>query len=244
MRRQAILTGIVLAMVMGCDNVDPLRLENRDADYFPLRVGNYSIYDVDSTAILFQVETNFKFQLKHTFTDSFRSSAGGYTYIVSRFKRANETEPWAPVPTWQARMDDREGVLIEGNLPFIKMVFPIQHGVAWNGNAQNALKGQESCGDNVRFDCDRYELLTSVGPVAVPSGLTFTDVVKVVEQDSPDLISIHDVRYSVYARGVGLIDREQVYLKYCSDSDLGCLGKQQIDEGIRFKMTLRDHGHE
>lgn len=242
MRKQAVLIGM-LAM-MACDNAEQPLVESRGADYFPLQIGSYSIYDVDSTAILFQVETNYKFQIKHTVTDSFRNSAGGYTYVISRYKRTDETAPWVPAPTWQARVNEREGILIEGNLPFIKIVFPIQTGVAWNGNAQNALKGQESCGDNIRFDCDRYEALIPGEPLELTSGMSFSEVVKVVEQDSPDLISIHDVRYSVYARGVGLIAREQVYLKYCSDNDLGCLGKQQIDEGTRFKMTLTDYGRE
>jgi hypothetical protein len=241
MRKSVVWVCGVFLVLLSCEEPEQALVEKMGANYLPLQVGSYAIYDVDSTSILFQIETSYRFQIKHTVADSFLNAEGGYTYIVARHKRESETKPWVAAPTWHARVTGREGIIVEGNIPYVKMVFPISDGVTWNGNAQNSLGGDESCG-NVSFDCDTYraEILREV--YSLPSSLSFAEIVKVVEHDSPDLITVHDVRHSVYAKGVGLVERELTYLKYCSDEDLGCIGKKLIEKGTRFKMSIKEYG--
>lgn len=240
MRKTGVFVCGVFILLLACDRAEQPLLEMKGANYFPLRVGSFFIYDVDSVSILFKVETKYKFQMKHTVSDSFKNAMGGYTYVITRQKRESETKPWRAAPTWQARTTEREGILIEGNVPYVKLVFPISSGVTWNGNSLNSVKGKESCGDQLSFNCDTYETTVLYDGYTLASGISFPKAVKVVEQDSPDLISLHDVRYSIYARDIGLVERQVVYLNYCSQPS--CLGKGEINEGVRFHLSLKEYG--
>lgn len=240
MRKWFFWLAFAVSAVVGCDESDQPVLLTQGPEFVPLRVGDYRIYQVDSVGTLINVSTAYNFQLKEVVTDSFRNPTGGYTYILSRFKRANATSPWVPMPTWQARNDNREAVVVEGNTSFVKLVFPVSNQLSWNGNSYNNLEGKDNCGDNENFDCDVYMCSMVVGSYAAGNNLTFENTVKVQEQDSPDLISVHDVRYAVYAKGVGLIERSVDFKIYCSKG--ACLGKGLIDKGWTYKWTLIEYG--
>jgi hypothetical protein len=143
------------------------------------------------------------------------------------------------MPTWQARNDNRESVIVEGNTPYVRLVFPVSDRLTWNGNTYNNLEGKDNCGDNENFDCDVFNCTIVTGNYAT-GNMTFPEVLKVQEQDSPDLISVHDVRYSIYAKGVGLIERSVDFKIYCSKG--ACLGKGLVDKGWTYKWTLIEYG--
>jgi hypothetical protein len=233
--------GAIFLLMLSCNKDEPLAVYWPGPDYFPLAVGQFFIYEVDSTAILFQEETTRHYEVRHTVTDSFKTEEGYYAFTITRSMRANEGSPWTAMPTWHARRTEREAILQEGNVPYVKLVFPLSANLVWNGNELNAMEGADNCGNDAIYKCDQYKLPENVMPYTTVTGLPFDETIFVEEGNDPDLIAVFDVRNSRYAKEVGLIEREITHLVYCSDRE-DCLGKQQVIQGLRYKAVLKEYG--
>ena len=107
------------------------------SDYYPLTVGKYITYRIDST-----VFTNFghntevhKYQVKHAIESITKDNLDRTSYRVYRYLRDTAgLQPWVPngsyyiTPLWD-RVE-----LIENNLRFIKLHLPIRKDYSWEGN--------------------------------------------------------------------------------------------------------------
>jgi len=213
------------AAVISCEPSPEVVTTIRGSEYFPLQVGHYLLYDVDSTHISLNIESNFKFQLRMTVTGSFQNSGGNTTYVMQREKRADASGEWTPAGTWSAWVDARNAVLVEGNERFIRLQFPINTGNQWNGNAMNSVGGDDFCDDK---PCDIYAI-SAVEP----------DIL-VIHGDDKDLLVKYDARTETYRKDIGLVDKEMTILEYCTSQD--CFGKQFVNEGIRYRQTLIGNG--
>jgi hypothetical protein len=216
---------LLLASACGKDEYKPGDI---GLDYFPLRKGNYQIFNV-SEVIYSEVKDpeNRNYQLKVEIVDSFPNTEGIYTYVLSRTRRDNASQAWQDVDTWSARGNDRELVVNEGNTAFVKITFPVGKGNEWNGNKLN--NGVE----------DDYEMETVDEPAQI-AGTTFEKTLRVVQENNEDLIVFQDKREEVYARGIGLVYKETVQLSYCTDPN--CIGQQKIKSGIIYKQEINEYG--
>lgn len=236
-----VLIGFCL-WVTGCghDGEEP----KSDADFFPLRVGDFRIYEVDETQITaYNVETDFHYELKTLVTDSFANANGGYSYIMSRFKRDNDAQPWQSLDTWTLRADTKEVVVTEGATPFVRVTFPIKNNRTWNGNAYNDIETGKFCTTNGSpQQCDPYSIESIGQDYLTAGGLTYGDAFEVVQSNDPDRVIKFDVRSEFYARGIGLIAKKSTIYNYCTQSS--CSGKQLIETGIRLTQELTQYGRE
>jgi hypothetical protein len=197
----------------------------KGAEYFPLKTGAYAIYDVDSIHVYQNVESQYLFQLRIEVKDSFANGAGSTSFVIMRQRRGSPSEAWTPAGTGSAWTDDRSAVTVEDNQRFVKLQFPINVGNEWDGNQLNNEQGDDDCGGEA---CDRYEV-TEVDP----------DVV-VVQSDVEDTVVKYDVRKEVYGKDIGLIYKEMTVLEYCTSQN--CLGNQFVDQGVKYRQTLIEHG--
>jgi len=106
-------------------------------EYFPLKVGSYIIYDVDSINFydITLTSDTFRYQLKELVDSMYIDDTGTPAYILYRYKRANENSAWKISRVWSAKVNDFRAEKQEENLRFIKLVFPIFKGKSWPGNA-------------------------------------------------------------------------------------------------------------
>jgi hypothetical protein len=222
--RHAFILILVIAMASCEPAVDHI-IVARGAEYFPLETGAYAIYSVDSTSIRQNIETHYQYQLRVEVKSAFTSGAGNTSFVISRQRRNSATDPWTTAGTWSAWTDVRNAVSVEDNQRFVKLQFPINTGIVWNGNQLNSLEGDDDCGGQT---CDRYEI-TEVDP----------DVV-VVQSDVEDTLVKYDVRKEVYRKDVGLIYKEMTVLEYCTQQN--CLGNQFVDQGVKYMQTLIENG--
>lgn len=228
----------LLISVCSCDSTEEPVPEN-DAAYFPLKVGAYQIYDVEETQID-QIHTvKLAYQLHTEVSDSFPNQNGGYVYIITRTKRNNPASSWSPVDTWSARVDDKQVVVNEENIPYVKLSFPFAENKDWNGNMLNNLGGNEDCG-TTKESCDIYTLENISDRYEINSNLSFDKTVTVAQSDEIDVILGKDVRNEVYALEVGLIYKESTILEYCSTG--ACAGKQEIIKGFIYKQVINEYG--
>jgi len=204
--------------------------EDNGKDYFPMQKGHFQIYDINEIIYTLGDPDTFLYQLKTVVIDSFLNNGSTYTYVIHRSVRNNPSQPWTYKDTWSSRMENNKAIEKEENVDFVKLIFPFQVGLKWDGNEYNTL-GKED-----------YELINEESKTI--NDVTFTDCITIKQRDNQDFIVYLDQRHETYARNVGLIHREMKQLHYCTDTNSGCIGKQIVEEGTIYKQTILDYGVE
>lgn len=227
--RTGYLFAIFLALSSGCRTTTTEPAPS-DYTYFPLKAGQYSIYTVQEDQYPRRgapIQRNY--QIKEVVSDPYTNVTGQIAYRLTRYRRSTDNQPWQPDSVWSARIVMNEAIRTENGQDFISLLFPISNGSSWNGNRYNTL-GQA-----------KYELRNAGQPFRVLDTL-FDETVTVMAQDDSTLVS-QEKRMAVYARLVGLIYQERTYYQFCTSSP-GCIGKNQIDYGIRQVYRIQAFGKE
>ncbi len=224
---------ILIALIIGissCETSPIEKTEDIGKDYFPIQKGQYQIYDINEIIYTLGDPDTFIYQLKTAVIDSFLNAESTFTYVIHRSVRDDASEPWTYKDTWSSRLVNNQAIESEENTDFVKLIFPFEVGIKWNGNAFNN-RGEEA-----------YEL-ESEG-TKIFNDETFDDCIVIKQRDNDDFIVNLDQRYETYAKNVGLVYREKTQLFYCSDADLDCIGKQIVEEGVIYKQTIVEYGVE
>ncbi len=231
--------GIVMAFLgpfgISCDSD---RVE-KSVNYFPLRVGQNWVYDVEETSITRAActdngTTTINYQLLVEVVDSIPADQG-FTYRFKRSRRTSATDPWLDFETWTARLIGNRIVVSEGNISYVKLLAPMTKDLVWNGNLYN--NRQELNGKNE----DDYKSTLVNQPYGVESsGLSFGNSVSVVQNDEQSNIIYRDSRLEVYADQVGLVYKESYLLNYFANSQLPCFAQKRTQQGVTYKQSLRE----
>jgi hypothetical protein len=173
-------------------------------DFIPNDTDRYYIYNVDSIYIdLFatpDIYDTTHYQIKETHPYTFIDGMGDTVLNITRFYRADSTQPWTPYgmtpDVWWMKRTNTRLERTEENLTFVKMTYPIDVNYTWNGNAYNVLGAQDYF----------------YGPIDVPyDSLTafFPKTITVVQKfDTTNMIQYY-YDDEVYARGVGMISKTE-----------------------------------
>lgn len=227
-------------MLLTCADPEEVRLRS-DSEFFPLQVGLYHIYGIEETQFTSSGgPIDMVYKMKLAVIDSFRNSSGGTTYVIHRsVQQVGQTE-FEYKDTWSARLDIDRVVVNEGNIPFVRLAFPLVLGKQWNGNALNELGGEQTCGGGPTFACDVYKILNANEPFEFKGEIL--ESLQVEQNNNTDLIVKQDVRKELYVRNIGLVYKESSVLEYCTVGS--CIGQQQIETGFILKQTLEEYGKE
>ncbi|MEP3389351.1 MAG: hypothetical protein ABJO02_14250 [Reichenbachiella sp.] len=196
--------------------------------YFPLEVGDYRIYDVEESIYSVLGVTTENYELKEYVADSGLNASNNLQYIIHRSTRLNDAEQWQLDSIWTAQKSTSIAVLTENNVPFVKMSFPIEHQIEWNGNSLNSLTDET------------YWYNTQLPDTTLLDSL-YQDIVQVVQNDRGEDILGLENRSEIFAPNVGLIIKESVILKYCQ---VECSTEKEIQSGRALTMTLKSYGKE
>jgi len=240
---------IVVIFFQSCRNDDnePAPIDP-GYDYFPLEVGKYIEYDVDSTIYTrtlvgydFEVEVrNNSIQVREEITDSFLDSEGHTVYNIERFERGDENQEWELRNTWTTLVTDQQAERTEENdRRFIKMIFPVSEDTdAWDGNQHFDINPE--WWEIFIFKNWRYEYGEIGAPIEI-NGLNFDDVVTVYQADEENFIELRR-SFERYARGVGLIEREILILDtQCIADCVGETWEEKAEKGFIVRQKIRDY---
>lgn len=105
-------------------------------EYYPITQGHFIEYEVDS--FLFddfnkRVDT-VHYQLRDVISDTFTDNEGRLSQLVVRYKRYNDTLAWETNDTYYITQTSFHMEVIENNLRFIKLAFPVKENQRWYGN--------------------------------------------------------------------------------------------------------------
>jgi len=220
---------VCLLLLLACSEstIEP-DFQRTGEEYFPLEVGNYSIYNVESIEfdILGTIDTAV-FQLKSEVVDSFASQNGEITYIIHRHTRNTENDPWEFQSAWSAYLNANQAVLIEENTPFLKITFPIENDRQWDGNRLNTLEQ------------DDY-VLDSLGSAYIAPNDTIENTLTIIQSDNQDFIIQQDKRVEIYGLDIGLVYKQSLLLSYCAEQI--CIGLEEIESGFSYTQKLVEYG--
>ena len=243
-----------LILITGCDTRfdDPVPEASYGYSYYPLQVGKYFIFRIDS--IQFDIQTSgipIKdtgcFFLKEEFTNSYRDASGNEIFRVERSRSANQEGPWIPVDVISSWRNSRQGFRTENNLKIIPLVFPVHQGTLWDGlifipeGIQVNIRGE-----SIEFYKDWSFKVLSVDQAESIGGVEYPEIATVQHADNENLI---ELRYAVekYAKGIGLVSREyqilDTYCKYEGDNT-PCQGvpwPSKAGRGFILNQMLVDH---
>jgi hypothetical protein len=213
-------------------------------DYFPLQVGKYITYDLDSTIFTnFNQEMTTKhYQAQYRVDTAVTDNLGRAAFNISRYLRTDSTQPWTIDNVFTAVPSGKSIELIQDNLRFIKLMEPIKDGASWKGNIYlpyDPYRSYSFADPVFTEDWDyTYEAVDSsliIGSNNFPNTITVAEIDDTIGDPNVPGTKYAERTYSVekYAKNVGLIYKEFIHWEY-----------QSIDNtytGFGEKLSIIDH---
>ncbi|MDQ3393578.1 MAG: hypothetical protein M3512_05630 [Bacteroidota bacterium] len=221
---------LIAYVLISCSTENAAPNDNRlGFAFFPLKGGQYNIYAVEKTSykITGEIETT-NYLLKEAVADSFLNETNTYTYLLHRSIKLNGND-WRLDSVWSARKTNHQAIIVENNIPYVKLIFPFSEKATWDGNRLNTQVEEPYIMENINQ------------PITL-NNQTFDKAVTIVQKDNEDSIIFLERRKEIYAQDIGLIYKESAAIKYCAQ--VHCIGKGQIDLGELFKQTFLESGKE
>jgi hypothetical protein len=200
---QLAFAAAMVTVIISCsdDSSDdaPSNQGSLNYSYYPTNVGHEIIYDAklivrdpvtgDDTA---------EYQIMEVVESTFTDNQGRPTQRLERYHRATPADPWVIADVWTANMTSTHVERNEENTPYIKLIFPLLENKSWNGNSLNTL-GQKD------YVYDWVDQPYTVNSIPFDSTLR-------VQQANEDNFVYTEIAEEVFATGVGLVYKNQVYI--------------------------------
>jgi hypothetical protein len=218
----------LLLTFSSCNETKVIGPQTLGQDFYPINVGEYRVYDVMEVKYLVTgFDTSF-YQLRETIFDSI-PSLDQTTYLLRRDVRANSLESWESDSIWTVTRTSNFLSITENNIPFIKLTFPVNTGREWDGNSLNSREATTYY----------YQSLETL---AIDT-LGNQDQIRVIIKDIEDNVTGVDLKSEVYARGIGLIQKDYLTQKKCTSSTCGN-DFGEVIAGRLLRQTLIEIGNE
>ena len=206
--------------------------------YAPQNIGKYIVYDVDSTIYddFTHDTTYYKYRIKEKLEEVYVDNQGRQSIKLVRYiKKYNDSigydnMPWIIKDVWNYTKTNTTLEVVEEDVRFTKLIFPVKEESTWNGNANNTLGEWE-----YKYSyTDRAETI---------NGTHFDNVLMVTQKNDKNNVIHREYYVEKYAKEVGLIYREIKDLR-SSVVIAGVPVEQRITSGVIYKLTYVTHGYE
>lgn len=187
-------------------------------NYFPLKVNQETIYNVDSTVYndFNNSTTLFQFQLKDIVVSKFKDMEGYEAYRVERYKKTS-TQDWFFQKLITRRIINNRAEEVLDNRRYVRLVFPPSLQSTWNGNLYNDL------------DIWRHEITDIDAPLTIGTN-KLDSTLNIIQYKEVNLIR-EDIYLETYAKNIGLVVKEVKAI----DKDIST-GRTR--RGFMYKMQL------
>ncbi|MEO6682356.1 MAG: hypothetical protein ABIN48_05975 [Ginsengibacter sp.] len=240
MTKNALLSLLLIVLFTSCKKESEIYESASLDDYFPLQVGKYITYDLDSTVFVNfgKVRQVVSYQVKDMVDAKITDNLGRPSYRIIRYSRKTASDPWIANNTFMATPTDKSMEFVENNLRYIKLILPVKADNSWRGNS---YIDTYTSGNDMRYLDNWDYIYDSVSmPLSIRS-FNFENTIKVFHRDEdigdPKIpgTGYAEKTYSLekYAKGVGLIYREFLHWEY--------QGNTQSYDGYGVKLTVTDY---
>jgi len=233
-------TTLLILIMFSCNKSNPL-ITDTPADYYPMHVGNYIIYRMDSLKFVNvgSQDSVISYLAKEVVEDSITDNLGRPSFRVVRYlSDTNGISEWTPSIAYMVTPLKGSVEVVENNLRFIKMVTPVQDWISWRGNAYIDTKSDNSLVPYM--DGWDYTYANTGQPYTVLAG-TIPETVTVNEVDAVTgsaTGSYTQTIYSaeIYGKNIGLIYKRFLYSVYQSPN-VEYPNGVTIGYGLTFNMV-------
>jgi hypothetical protein len=210
--------------------------------YYPLTKGHFVLYDVDSTIWNdFTGDSTMKhLQVRYDVADSFRDNQNRLSYQVEVRTRRVDTAVFRTNDVFFVTPTENGLDVIQNNLRFTKLIFPVTAGTTWKGNSQIATADPD-----LQYFADWYYTYYNIGASYNTGRVNFDNTVTVQQVDDslnspaqmPATYAERRFAKEVYGYNVGLIYREVVRWTYDQNPSSGRYARK----GYGVVMRAVDH---
>lgn len=190
-------------------------------DYFPLKVGKYILYDVDSVVYDDLTKTTHinSYQMRYEVVDSFKDNANRVSYTINVYQRPETDEPFIPRDVIHVTKTATGMEWTQSNAKILKMAFPIDKSTSWNGMAFIQLREEEMD----EYNTQRYSWNFSYDSIGVDfdpgnnpfyNTITVNGIDEATNQPDDSVYADRNFYREKYAAGIGMVYRERVYWVY------------------------------
>lgn len=237
----AILIGLVSFSSCKKTTADLSGLE-KGVNYAPFEIGKYIIYDVDSTIWddFLKAEIHHRSQMRYDIVDTF-TSGGELSYVINVLSRPTTADPFVPNDVIYVTVTDSRIVWTQNNRKFIKMVFPVNKDVSWNGNAMIPFlnEGNEQyAGEQWSYSYSNIDQIFDPGNNLYEHTVTVNQINDSLNnpEEDPSAYAYKNYSQEVYAYNVGLIYKERIYWVFQPTSPDGQSGGSGYRKGYGVIM--------
>ncbi|MCS7005320.1 MAG: hypothetical protein NZM38_08340 [Cytophagales bacterium] len=189
------------------------------------------------------------FELLEVVRDTFRTLSGDFAYRIERFRRSLFSTEWSydslkisnvelgtllelhptfhqvmPQSVREWRIYPQRVVIIENNIPIVKLVFPPTVSASWNANVFNTLKPEN------------YRLIQFAQPFLVDS-IKYSPTITIIQSNQKSLIN-KDERWEVYAQEIGMVYRKHEVYNYVNTPFNRDFGQDKVVSGYFYEQKL------
>lgn len=194
---------------------------NIGREYFPIKVGNYWVYDVTETKVFNNQYDSTKYQVRELVDTVFKDAANELTYRVVLSRKKSTDVNWGNDSLVLINKSLSDVRRTHNNIKQVKLVFPIKEGKQWDANAYNVL------------DTDDYSY-AEINLPFVLNKVTYDSTVTVVQGEPNEVIL--DNRKEVYAYQVGMIYKNFTVFEYAQSQ--GVPDQNRVAKGFRRILKL------
>ena len=216
------------------------------SDYYPMVVGKYVTYKLDSLKYtnFGTTETIITYQAKYYVDAQITDGLCRPAYRIIRSIRKTAVDTWMPDATFMVVPVDNTVEFIENNLRYIKLKRPIRNEYSWKGNS---YIDTYSINSDLKYMDDWDYTYDSVNVSSTVGAFTLDSTLKVNQQDEiignpadPAAYSERNISYEKYAKNIGLVYRKFLHSEYQPSTTGGGPGKYS-DFSYGITLTMIDH---
>ncbi len=237
---------LLLVVLSACNDQEQV-LDDFELDlgkeYFPLKVGQFAIYQVDS--IIFdpvgenKIDT-ISLQVKEEIVSSYQAPDKETIFIMERYERKDVSENWRITNVWSVYFVNNTLIRVEDNLRFVKLIFPVIPKKTWNPNANfDDDININVAGETLKMFKDWVSSIEKIEDELTINELIFKDVVKISTVNNENLI---EYRYGIerYAQDIGLIYKE-LWILDTQRIDPMLPWEEKAEKGFILKQEIIAH---
>lgn len=241
----------LLVLISSCDKETDDTQYDKPADYYPLQIGKYILYRLDSTRFINfgQDEDIVSYQAKDVVEGTTTDLLGRPAWRIQRYLRplnSTNDRDWKESVAYEVTPGENTLELYENNLRFIKMQGPIKEGRNWAGNGylpdQPYSQYEFSAAVSIQFwdyTIEETGISTELNGKNYDNTITITQIndssnVPVVE---PNRVGQKTVWVEKYAKDIGLIYKDAVIWEYQPPAT----DPQGKKIGFGIRLSILDH---
>ena len=250
-----ILPFVLLAFLYwGCEDTigEPRPEVFQGYEYFPLEVGKFIDYQVDSIVFDDTQSGNSTDTISFFVRERIArvdEENGDSVYVIERLARPTMDDPWELKDVWSAELNETEAIRSEENQRFLRLSFPLDEGKTWNSTAYLDPNVDVPVGTEfIKVYSNWFAEVISLNTNGTVGDFDFNnnDLLTVYQANDTNKIEIR-VMIEQYAKDIGLVYRNATILdSRCKRlGDLGPCENETWDEkaekGFKLEQVIIGH---